>query len=174
MYSLTPAERQAVTSLKKNSNIVVKPADKGGATVIMNKADYITEADRQLSNAAFYSPLTRDPTPAYRRELKSLLCTLPVDVQRQINDMTPQDPRPGTFYLLPKIHKVGNPGRPIISGIGTITEGVSGFVDSILRPYATSAPSYIKDTSVVVLESGLGLKSSFMWTWTWTWTWTCM
>ena len=132
MYSLTPAERQAVTSLKKNSNIVVKPADKGGATVIMNKADYITEADRQLSNAAFYSPLTRDPTPAYRREPKSLLCTLPVDVQWQINDMTPQDPRPGTFYLLPKIHKVGNPGCSIVSGIGTITEGVSGFVDTVV------------------------------------------
>ena len=114
---------------------------------MMDKADYITEAVRQLSNPAFYTPLTSDPTPAYRRELKSLLSALPSDIQRQINSTTPTDPRPGIFYLLPKIHKVGNPGRPIVSGIGTITEGVSGFVDNVLRPYATSAPSYVQDTT---------------------------
>ena len=61
--------------------------------------------------------------------------------------MTANDPKPGTFYLLPKIHKQGNPGRPIVSGIGTITEGVSGYGDGILRPYARSVPRYIQDTT---------------------------
>ncbi|XP_074805210.1 uncharacterized protein LOC141985201 [Natator depressus] len=49
--------------------------------------------------------------------------------------------------LLPKIHKPGNPGRPVISGIGTLTAGLSGYVDSLLRPYATSTPSYLRDTT---------------------------
>ena len=32
------------------------------------------------------------------------------------NYLFPQDPRMVRFYLLPKIHKAGNPGRPIVSG----------------------------------------------------------
>ncbi|CAM4564674.1 unnamed protein product [Lepidochelys kempii] len=46
-----------------------------------------------------------------------------------------------------RIHKPGNPGLPIISGIGTLTAGLSGYVDSLLRPYAPSAPSYLRDTT---------------------------
>ncbi|XP_073192929.1 F-box/LRR-repeat protein 4 isoform X2 [Lepidochelys kempii] len=60
---------------------------------------------------------------------------------------TPLEPQPGVFYLLPKIHKPGNPGCPIISGIRTLTAGLSGYVDSLLRPYATSTPSYLQDTT---------------------------
>ncbi|CAM4615229.1 unnamed protein product [Caretta caretta] len=72
---------------------------------------------------------------------------LPEKAQDQIRTDTPLEPRPGIFYLLPKIHKPGNPGRPIISGIGTLTAGLSGYVDSLLRPYATSTPSYLRDTT---------------------------
>lgn len=55
---------------------------------------------------------------------------LPLETQERTDTSTSQDPRPGTFYLLPKIHKPGNPGLHIIYAIGTITYGVSGYVDS--------------------------------------------
>eukprot|EP00061_Rhincodon_typus_P006879 g27961.t1 len=40
----------------------------------------------------------------------------------------------GDFYCLPKIHKANTPGRPIISGIGTLCENLSGYVEGILKP----------------------------------------
>ena len=57
--------------------------------------------------------------------------------------------------MLPKIHKPGNPGRPIVNSIGSITEKISAFVDSHLRQYTHShlrqytprIPSYIKDAT---------------------------
>ncbi|CAI7935254.1 Hypothetical predicted protein [Podarcis lilfordi] len=113
----------------------------------MNKTDYIQEAHRQLSNTAFYTKLDSDPTQEYKKELNKIVKELPPHIQEQILTNTPTEPRPGTFYLLPKIHKPGNPGRPIISGIGTITVGVSGYMDSVLKPYAISAPSYVRDTT---------------------------
>ncbi|XP_067413152.1 uncharacterized protein [Emydura macquarii macquarii] len=67
--------------------------------------------------------------------------------QEQIYTDTPPEPRPGLFYLLSKIHKSENLGRPIISGIGTLTAGLSGYVHSLLRTYATSRPSYLRDTT---------------------------
>ena len=51
------------------------------------------------------------------------------------------------LYLLPKIHKVGNPGRPIFSACGGLTEKISEFVDSKVRPFVTRLPSYVKDTT---------------------------
>ncbi|XP_075460703.1 uncharacterized protein LOC142497154 [Ascaphus truei] len=38
-YNLTLIERRAIESLKANHNITIKPADKGGAVVIMNTTD---------------------------------------------------------------------------------------------------------------------------------------
>ena len=62
--------------------------------------------------------------------------------------LLPNNPRPGRFYLLPKIHKgvLPPPGRPIISAIGSPTEKISEFLDFFLQPLLMSIPSYIKDT----------------------------
>ena len=55
---------------------------------------------------------------------------------------------------MPKIHKkldsalpLGYPGRPIVSGCGSLTENISAYIDSILKPHMESLPSYVKDTS---------------------------
>ena len=39
------------------------------------------------------------------------------------------------------------PGRTIVSGIGTLTENISSFIDSILQRLMQFIPSYIKDTT---------------------------
>ena len=56
-FNTTKAERKAINTLKKNSKIVIKPADKGGAIVIQNVEDYIKEGERQLSNTTHYQKL---------------------------------------------------------------------------------------------------------------------
>ena len=61
--------------------------------------------------------------------------------------MVSEDVKPGRFYLLPKIHKRGCPGRPVISGCGTPTEKISAFVDQKVRPLVPEIKSYIKDTN---------------------------
>ena len=57
------------------------------------------------------------------------------------------DPRPGRFYILPKIHKLNNPGRPIVSSNNHPTERISQFVDYYLKPLVCTVPSYVKDTT---------------------------
>ncbi|GFO20052.1 hypothetical protein PoB_004655700 [Plakobranchus ocellatus] len=50
---------------------------------------------------------------------------------------------PGRFYIPPKIHKGGKPGRPIISGCST--EIISLFVDYHLKDLVRLVPSYVQD-----------------------------
>jgi hypothetical protein len=61
--------------------------------------------------------------------------------------LTPEDPKPGRFYLLPKIHKENNPGRPIMSANGHPTENISEFIDFHLRSFVENLPSHFKDTT---------------------------
>lgn len=52
--NLTKQEVKGIKELKQNSEIIIKPADKGSATVILDKANYILEAERQLGNPKHY------------------------------------------------------------------------------------------------------------------------
>ena len=53
----------------------------------------------------------------------------------------------GRFYLLPIIHKAENPGRPIISAIGHLTEIISVYVDIHLQSHVNSLSSYLMGTT---------------------------
>ena len=66
-YNLKLKQRKAITSLKNNKDILIKPADKGRAIVIMNKKDYLQEGFRQLANEKHYKKLDRDPTISSRK-----------------------------------------------------------------------------------------------------------
>ena len=52
--NLTKNEKIALKSLKNDPQIIIKPADKGSATVIMDRQDYLAEGNRQLSNTMHY------------------------------------------------------------------------------------------------------------------------
>lgn len=153
--NLTKAERASLKSLSTRNDVIIKPADKGGAIVILSTEDYLREGYRQLSDSKFYEPLTGDPTPQQTHivtsKLKELLDSGEITIN-EYNIMKPSDPTPGRFYMLPKIHKAGNPGRPIISGIGTVTEPLSGYVDNLVRHIPTILSSHIKDTTHFLRE----------------------
>ena len=56
------------------------------------------------------------------------------------------------FYMLPKIHKPNNPGRPVISSVNGHTEKLSAYMDEFLRPLAQTLPSHIRDTTDFVIR----------------------
>ena len=61
--------------------------------------------------------------------------------------LRPKDIRTSWFYILPKLHKPGIPGRPIVSSCGAPTEKISKFIDHHLSSLVKKIPSYVKDTN---------------------------
>ena len=135
--------------MRSRKDIIIKPADKGSGVVVMDRQQYIDEAMRQLTNRTNYETLDSDPTGNFCKEIQETL-----DDMRDNNHLSkkahkflsPTDCRTARFYLLPKVHKPGNLGRPIISGNGSPTEHISLFVDSFLKPLVPRISSYIHDT----------------------------
>ena len=156
-FNTSKHERKAIRTLKKNTEIVIKPADKGGAIVIMDKLDYIKEGERQLQQLQHFKKLD-DFEKTRKNFIKEVETSLRSLKNREYIDddifkiLFRPNPRTSNLYLLPKIHKKNNPGRPIINSVGSLTETISALVDEILRKYSKLAKSYIKDTSHFLQE----------------------
>ena len=71
-------------------------------------------------------------------------------LQNSATNLIQDNPRCSMFYLLPKIHKVDNTGRPIVSTINCPTELISQYFDCIFFPIVTMLLTLIKDTSDVI------------------------
>ena len=149
--NLTREEQSALYNLKNDKNIVIKSADKGSAVVVWDRDDYIKEAEKQLGDKEIYEEVCNDPEPIISTihnaiEKIRLRGDLSADT---IKYFMVKDPKFGSFYLLPKIHKQLHdiPGRPVISNCGYYTENISSFLDFHLQPLAREVKSYIKDTN---------------------------
>ena len=149
--NLSSDQRRALDSLKRDTSIVIKPSDKSGGVVIMDRADYEEKCLDLLSDSTFYECLEDDPNPAYRVNLDTVLDDLKSD--KLLSDVEHSNMQKGdrtpNFYILPKVHKVyeGLPDRrPICSGSNGVTEKTSEFVDSFLKHAARKTSSYIRDT----------------------------
>lgn len=108
--------------LCKRKDLVVRPADKEGGIVVLNKSDYLHELDRILGDRATYTPLKSDPRIKYRKELERIVdhgFELGIINKKEKLFLIPASSRIPIIYYLPKIHKdpVHPPRRPIIRGI---------------------------------------------------------
>ncbi|CAJ0964212.1 unnamed protein product [Ranitomeya imitator] len=59
--NLTQAERLSLEQLSSDKSLIIKPADKGGATVIMDRSDYLEEVFRQLGDTTVYKKIPQNP-----------------------------------------------------------------------------------------------------------------
>ena len=150
--NLNKKEIQALNDLKERDDIVITNADKGGAIVISDVQDYVKEANRQLSNKKHYQKLPTNPTTEHAALVENAIDSLRISGaldENMAEKLKPHNPKTPRLYLLPKVHKPGNPGRPVVSSIGCHTERISKYVDHHLQPLNQSLPSYtrIRQTS---------------------------
>lgn len=121
-------EVEALKQLQNNTHIVLKPADKGNAMVIMDREQYVWEGLRQLNNLEHYiklqKPIYLNTVEMVKNIIDKLVNEGYLNKKQRQYLMGNNTPRPRLFYLLPKIHKdvakwsiPGEvpPGRPIVS-----------------------------------------------------------
>ena len=60
--NLSKGKQSPMKDLMKNENIIILPAGKGQATVILNKVDYLLKCNQHNRQRSVYKYLKRDPT----------------------------------------------------------------------------------------------------------------
>lgn len=158
--NLSKTENHALKSLKNAQDIVFKPADKGSATVVMHKSEYVNEAMRQLNDSKYYIKVVDSVRNNTSKKINEILLDLKnkkILKPRQFNHLKPpENARARQFYLLPKIHKPMNkwpcpglmpPGRPIVSNCGSETYEIAKYITWAIQIYSDWHPTYIKNTT---------------------------
>ena len=126
----------------------MKAADKGGALVVWRADLYQKKALRQLSDTSFYAKVDKDLTSTNQQIVKSTINDLIVqqELPATATNLIITTPRTLYIYFSPKIHKLNNPGRPIVSACSCPIELISSYLDKIMAPIVRSLPSYVKDS----------------------------
>ena len=146
--NLTDDERQALRNRKPITEVVLREADKGSAVVVMSRKRCITEAYRQLSDTDVHQQVSSNVFFYVIEEVKNILSRVQrsgVITEHMASYAVPANSKPARIYILPKVHRSGCPRRPIVSAVGSPTEGLSELVDHFILPFVPIIPSYIRD-----------------------------
>ncbi len=70
--NLGKEQREALRKLREDDSIVILPANKGNATVVMNKEDYARKMEEILTGGD-YEVVKTNPTPKLEKKLNNML-----------------------------------------------------------------------------------------------------
>ncbi|CAH3118563.1 unnamed protein product, partial [Porites lobata] len=97
-------------------------------------------------NVFDYTQFVKDPIHKHGHTV-DLLLTRSEGNLPNISFLPFTTPRTSRFYVLPKIHKTNNTGRPIVSACSCPMENISAFLDEVMTPLVRGLPTYVKDTN---------------------------
>ena len=152
-----------------SGEIVIKPADKGAITVVMDPDYYLDMCLRHLDDNNYYTKIMEDPSNLihtrvidFANKYKNMLTA------NEHNHLVHSNYKMSNIYMLPKLHKshrvdeiilekqaeyihirderIELDGRPINSGPCYFTRGLSLIVHAILLPILDFIPHILKDT----------------------------
>ena len=139
-FSLKCEHRKVMKDLCNDKNLVITQPDKGRATVILRKDEYVKMMSILSNDTKFVrlGPCEQfDRTQRIELSLQSYLkCLMELkeiseDVYTSIAPIGSSRPR---LYGLPKIHKPGVPLRPILSMCGSPQNTISKWLCDLLSP----------------------------------------
>ena len=149
--------------LQKEKVIVIKPCDKGAGIIILDYPVYMRACYEHLSSEKrigdegtkkYYSRVEKIELERSKSKIRNLVQEgLDNEIlnQEEYNAMLSDEKEAAKFYCTFKVHKkhepmTAPPPRPIVSGSGSVTENISGFVDYHIKDIAKEHPSYLQDT----------------------------
>ena len=132
---ITKKLREAGKSLKEHDEIIIRKADKSNCFVVIDRAEYKQKLDTILSDHTKFTPLQRNPTSDLKTEMNKLIKSANEQSKQTLFKPIVGEYKPGYLYGTVKIHKPGNPLRPIISQIPTPIYETAKTLNNLIAPY---------------------------------------
>ena len=144
--NIHPQEAKAVKELAKDDDIVILPADKGRATVVMERSDYSAKMLAMLGDRDTYQLMAKDPTTSLENRIllkRRREGRLSGKTHYHLRSSAAGVPR---LYGLPKVHKPDVPLCPIVSFVSSPTYALSKFLASLLSPIVGLSDSHARNS----------------------------
>ena len=132
---VTPKFRAAAKQLREDEDIIIRKADKSSVYVILDRKDYNDKLDTILSDESKFKRITKDPTSEVKKEANRLITAANAENGGVHFKKIVGEYKPGYLYGNVKVHKDGNPLRPIISQVPTPTYELAKELNKVIQPY---------------------------------------
>lgn len=145
----TREEESAIRTLKDDTGLIILPADKGNATVVLDRDEYDKKVERMLDDQLTYEKIKKDPAPSLERRMNAKLLALnrkgsiPDRLYERLRSSNGKTP---LLYGLPKVHKPEVPLRPIASFVHSPTYQLSKHLSQLLSPLVGKSPSAVRNS----------------------------
>ncbi len=155
-HNLSKDHQEALSKLRKDKTITIKPADKGTCIVIQDTKTYLEEGLRELQDVNTYQEIQEDTYQETARQANQLVADYHFEKKllsvfektKYTTNLT--EVRPQRLYWLRKVHKSPNQLRPIVSCCSGPTQKLSQLCNSYLRDYLQNVPSLDTSSTEVV------------------------
>ena len=121
--------------MKNHPDIIVRKADKSNIFVILDRQEYRAKLDNIISDTTKFQRISRNPINSLKIEVNKLIAAANSGHEIKILKPIIGEFTPGYLYGNVKIHKPGNPLRPIISQVTTPIYHTAKQLNSIITPY---------------------------------------
>ncbi len=154
--NLSTEHQKALTGLRKDRSITIKPADKGTCIVIQDTKNYLLEGLKELEDKTTYVELDADTSLQTAREANDLIkdCHMNkrllsvFEKNRYTTDL--KDVRAQRLYWLRKVHKTPHKLRPIVSCCSGPTQKLSQLCNNLLKEFLGSVQSLVTSSGEVI------------------------
>ena len=140
-HLLKKRHRDAAKTLRQDSNITIRRADKAACFVIIPTDEYLTKIDNILSDETKFERITRNPIQDLTSRTNKIINSINAKSGGLKFQRLTGNYGLGYCYGNVKTHKPGNPLRPIISQIPTPTYNLAKKLNSLLTPFIPSENS---------------------------------
>ena len=145
--NITKEERLAIKSLQCDESIIILLANKGNATVVMDRVEYFNKLADLIENSG-YCKVKKNPTLKTKRKPSQILSkNKDLVPQRKYKQLIQHYSKLPHIYGLPKIHKDGISLRPIVSCRGSACHPLSCYLVEIVTPLSDKSSSYVRNST---------------------------
>ena len=159
---------ESLKNLKSDKSIFITRPDKGRGTVILDRSEYIEKVESILNDNTKFKEIFEDPfkviTKLEDRLARLLRTVLKLNIisKDTFNNLFSSGASPGVLYGLPKIHKIGNPIRPVLSTLHTFNYNLAKFFVPILEPLTTNEYTLKNSLEFIKEINQINLKNKIM------------
>ena len=143
--------RTEILTLKtlREKPIIIRPADKSAGIAVLDEEAYVKGCLELLNKEGDYKTLEKDITMEIFTKANDIIdqfYNIKIITKKEQKFLKTFTPKLPNFYGNPKLHKQGNPLRPIVSQIDGPTSRLNELADKILAPAEALVPFLLKDT----------------------------
>ncbi|CAH8868385.1 unnamed protein product [Trichobilharzia szidati] len=147
--NLTKQEIEALKHLKNNKDIVITKSDKGNATVVLDKSDYLDKVNTHIQTGP-YEEINK-PIDTVMNKVKKSTADLirrmkPFLGESKWFNLMPKTNNPSRMYGVVKVHKSGYPIRPIVDFRNSPTYELSKYLAMVLNPLKSHSKSRLTNS----------------------------